>query len=111
MLSIEQVKEVEYLLKNTDMSMRKIAEIMGLNKYTVRNIAKGKHKLQKSGKIIRNNNNTQNEEEDDDEQYIVIPPDRNRKARCPKCRALVYMPCVACQVRDIMKENRAKNLI
>lgn len=89
MLSFCVVDEIKRLLKEGNLSQRKIARQVGVSRGTVHGIAQGRradYKAQREAK----------------REFVtpVGPP-----VRCPTCGGMVQMPCLACRVRA-MKERR-----
>jgi hypothetical protein len=84
MLSLSIVEEIDRLLREGQLSQRRIAAQLGVSRGTVGAIANGRRGIH--GK-----------EASDDERPLEPqgPPER-----CPRCGFTVYMPCLICQTRD-----------
>lgn len=90
MISPQKVALIRRLLQNQCLSLRKIAEKVGVSRSTVRSLAEGTRP-----------------------EYALQPPRRWREfqmpeetpyQRCPECGAWVQLPCHACAVRR-MREH------
>jgi hypothetical protein len=84
MLSCSTVKEIRRLLAEGKLSQRKIAVVTGVSRGSVNAIAIGRRADYPTREL--------NEEKP---RKPSGPP-----KRCPKCGAMVYMPCVACSLRE-----------
>ncbi|MEN6405522.1 MAG: hypothetical protein ABFC77_03525 [Thermoguttaceae bacterium] len=91
MLATPIVVEIQRLLNETDLSQRKIAEVMGVSRGSVASVASGKRP---DYDALRAQSTTDWEEP-------AGPPER-----CPTCGGMVYAPCRLCRARV----ERAKTL-
>lgn len=83
------VQEVKRLLFVEGLSQRTVATQVGVSRGTVHAIARGKRPdrvrpLAETG---------------------MLPWDDAPPKRCPHCGALVYMPCLACQIRAYLRNS------
>jgi len=91
MLKPHVVLKILFLLKEKKHSQRKIAKMTGVSRGTVSAIALGRKKL------VR---------------YMVAQEDagfvspRGPHRRCPICGAKTKMPCLACQLREKMRNEK-----
>lgn len=83
------VQEVKRLLFDEGMSQRRVATQVGISRGTVHAIARGKRTERLHA--FR----------EEDSAWPDAPPER-----CPQCGALVYMPCLACRVRELLATRR-----
>jgi len=83
MLTTDLVHEIDRLLREGELSQRKIAVRLGVSRSTVSAIASGRRGLY--GK-------------DPFETYLSLVP-TSPPVRCPHCGYRVYMPCIICRVR------------
>jgi len=84
------VDEVKRLLREANLSQRKIARQAGVSRGTVNAIAQGK----------RPDCEARRRGHRDD---FVTPS--GRPARCPGCGGMVRMPCLACRVRAMKRKQ------
>ena len=91
MISFAVVDEIDRLLKQGELSQRKIAARVGVSRGTVNAIARGK----------RPDYRARRQERQDEFLAPGGPP-----ARCPTCGAMVQMPCLACRVRAMQESRR-----
>jgi hypothetical protein len=84
MISSHKERKIKRLLA-TGLSGRKIEKITGVSRGTICNIANGSRRIKK---VI----------------YDETIWDGCEKKRCPECGAKVFMPCLACAVRNGMKK-------
>lgn len=70
-------------------SQRRISRLASMSRDTVRRILTGQRRER-------------------DVPMIVAPNARRPARRCPHCGGLVFMPCVACSVRQIVREARRR---
>jgi len=92
MLPTALVHEIDRLLKQGELSHRKIAARLGVSRGVVSAIAKGRRGLY--GK-----------ESDDEPRSLTptLPP-----ARCPRCGYRIYPPCLVCCARDAAAAKSAR---
>jgi hypothetical protein len=96
MISPEAVAMVKLLLKEELLNHREIARRVGINRETVGIIARGQRPDYESLRQAR---------------IKRSPRKRGKTARlCPECRALVYLPCVACETRREMARHSLQQL-
>lgn len=93
MLSLSVVEEIDRLLKEGELSQRKIAARLGVSRGTVSAIASGHRGLY--GKEPDSHN--------DDPLHHDSPPER-----CPRCGFFVYMPCLVCRARAYRRRRRSE---
>ncbi len=93
MLKPETIKKIRVLLSEKRYSQRTVAKIVGVSRGTVSAVALGKRKI-----YLRKS---------PDWAPPILSP-KGRPQRCALCGALVQMPCLACQLRN-MTENRNKD--
>ena len=86
MISAATVNEVKRLLAQGDLSQRDVARIAGVGRSTVANIAAGRWV-----------NRPAPHASDD----VWLPRPNGSPMRCPTCGGRVYMPCLACHVREL----------
>jgi hypothetical protein len=84
MLSITVVNKIDDLLREGQLSHRKIAEQMGVSRSIVSAISRGSRGIY--GK-------------DEAGKYSPLTP-ASPPVRCPRCGYRVYMPCLICMVRQ-----------
>jgi hypothetical protein len=85
MLALEKVRQIEQLLADGELSQRQIARRAGVSRGSVATIALGRRP---DYEALRR-----------EKAEREIPAPSGPPRRCPTCRALVRMPCVACRVR------------
>jgi predicted RNA-binding Zn-ribbon protein involved in translation (DUF1610 family) len=90
MIPQETIDQVRRLLGEGELSQRKIAELTGVSRGTVNAIALGKRPECQASEERRN---------------VVVRPG-GVPVRCPGCGGMVLMPCVACRVRAIRRQQR-----
>jgi transcriptional regulator with XRE-family HTH domain len=83
MLPAAIIKEIDRLLKEGELSQRKIAVRLGVGRATVAEIAKGQRALHGRERLRRNS----------DEGPMTAP------TRCPRCGYHVCLPCRICRAR------------
>ncbi|MGL6226013.1 MAG: hypothetical protein ACRC10_05220 [Thermoguttaceae bacterium] len=91
----ELIKRILTLLAEKRYSQRMIAKILGVSRGLVSSVASGKQTLLRH-KVV-------------DVEYAFQFPGGKPK-RCPSCGALVQMPCLACQIRQ-MRKLRETNIL
>jgi transcriptional regulator with XRE-family HTH domain len=82
MLSTALIHEIDRLLKEGELSHRKIADRLGVSRGVVDGLANGRRGLY--GK----------EPDDEDRRSLATA------TRCTHCGYRVYMPCLICQARE-----------
>ena len=92
MLAITVVEEIDRLLKDGQLSQRKIAAKLGVSRGTVSAMANGQR-----GVFGR---------EEDSERQRGIAASLGIAARCCRCGYLVYMPCLICRTREHRQNPR-----
>ncbi len=96
MLSLAKINEINRLLRDENLSQRKIAKLLGVSRGTVGDIASGKRGLY--GREPRAENSQSNEPD------LMTPPER-----CNGCGGLVYKPCMLCMTRAYLKSRMLKS--
>lgn len=89
MLSQSLILEIDRLLKEGQLSQRKIARRLGVSRGTISAIARGRRRLH--GKESRREKRSA------------------RPARCPVCGYRVYLPCMICRAREYREQHRGTN--
>jgi len=89
MLALGIVNEIERLLAARKLSERQIARKVGVSRGTVSAIAQGK----RTDRVHV------------ERQAAAYSTDA-APVRCPGCGATVYMPCLACHVRKLKRQQR-----
>lgn len=89
MLSSETFQRIQELLARGELSQRAIARQVGVNRNTVGAIARGARPDYEAMRRARRSRE--------------IPPPDGPKRRCATCGVLVYLPCVACRVREELR--------
>jgi len=84
MHSLSVVEEIDRLLKEGQLSQRRIAERLGVSRGTVSAIANGQRGLY-----------GRSPEEEGAASGPASPAER-----CPKCGFLVHLPCLVCRTRE-----------
>ena len=87
MLSDWKVSQIERMLRVDRLSQRETARRCGVSRGAVRSVAMGQRRRRTSL------------EEDD------LSPN-GPPQRCPECGSQVFMPCLRCQLRNMIRENR-----
>ena len=90
MLPTALIHEIDRLLKEGELSHRKIAIRLGVSRGTISAIASGRRGL--------------HGQEADDVRRVRVrtsPP-----ARCPRCGYRVYLPCLICEARQHRQEQQ-----
>jgi hypothetical protein len=90
MLALSVVEEIDRLLKEGQLSQRRIAERLGVSRGTVSAIASGQRALY--GRTA----------EDDKSGGVPALP----AERCPKCGFLIHPPCLVCRTRQFRHGRR-----
>lgn len=85
------VDEIHRLLAEGRLSQRKIARAVGVSRGTVGAIARGQRPERRPRARQR-------------ADEVVAP--RGPVRRCPECGGLVYTPCLACQVRALLRRGK-----
>jgi hypothetical protein len=88
------VIEIDRLLKEGELSQRKIAVRLGVSRGTVTAIASGRRGLH--GQDSRH----------EDESMRKSPPER-----CPRCGYFVSLPCLVCRTRDYRDERKVLRIV
>ncbi len=91
MIAPAVVEEIRRLLGEGRLSQRRIAREVGVSRGTVNAIAQGKRPDRPARPLRRVGE-------------VVVPAGPVR--RCPECGAMVYTPCLACQVRALGRGPR-----
>ncbi len=91
MLSTKTFYDIQQLLAEGRLSQRAIARQLGVHRNTVNAIARGTRPDYDALRLAR--------------QRRTIAPPVGPKRRCGRCGALVYLPCVACAVRDALSRT------
>lgn len=99
MLAAALVVEIQRLLNETDLSQRKIAQVIGVSRGSVASVASGRRP---DYDALRAQSATDWEEP-------TGPPER-----CPTCGGMVYAPCRLCRARaerrKVMRHPTARGL-
>ena len=85
------VKEIERLLGEKKLSQRKIAKLTGVSRGTIGAIAAGKRP---------------NYEQLRRERADTLPRPAGPPRRCPRCGAMVQLPCMACHIRHLTRSGQ-----
>ena len=93
MISNVAETEIRRLLAEGQLSQRKIALHVGVSRGTVHAMARGKRP--EHLREIRHRRRSP----------LITPTGPPR--RCPQCGGLVQMPCLACQVRGILRSRQS----
>ena len=88
-------KQVVELLQEGKLSQRGIAREVGVDRNTVRRLARGWRPGRRERKL----------EVDFGSAEIFFPDPVSDPARCPGCGALVQLPCLACQIRAFRSKS------
>jgi hypothetical protein len=96
MLSIAIVEQIDRLLKDGQVSQRKIAKQLGVSRGTVAAIASGRRGLY--GK------------EPDSLASASLTP-HSPPVRCPECGCLIYMPCLVCRARNYRQQRKLLRIL
>jgi len=91
MISPTVVERIRQLLREDGLSQRQIARQLGVSRGTVNAIARGKRPDYEARRRPRPGD--------------IVPPS-GPYVRCPICGARVQMPCLACQIRALLRERR-----
>lgn len=83
MIATTVVDEVRRMLREGQLSQRKIAQTVGVSRGTVNAIASGRRRLSSERRPRHDVNEG-------------FAPPRGRYRRCPSCGGLVQMPCLRC---------------
>jgi len=81
------IKKIQTLVQQGQMSQRKIAKLLGVSRGTVQAVAHGKRTLHRNPSA----------------NHWIAPS--GQPQRCPKCGSCVRMPCLACQLYDILNKQ------
>jgi hypothetical protein len=92
MIAIEIAEQIQELLRQGQLSQRKIARRFGISRNTVGAIARRTRPIRQPVKRIGS----------DDGPLPTGPLER-----CPGCGGMVHMPCLACRIRAI-RERRIR---
>ena len=92
MLPLATIEEIDRLLRDGQLSQRKIAKQLGVSRGTVAAVATGRRGMY--GK------------EPEDETLHSLAP-QSPPERCPGCGFLVYMPCLVCSARSYRLQKKA----
>jgi len=91
MLPLATIQEINRLVRDGQLSQRKIARQLGVSRGTVAAIASGRRGIY--GK------------EPEDESSRSLAP-QSPPVRCPACGFLIYMPCLVCRARDFRRQKQ-----
>jgi transcriptional regulator with XRE-family HTH domain len=86
MIATTVVKEIERLLHDEKLSQRKVALLMGVSRGTIGTIAAGRRPDYEQLRLDRADK---------------LPKPEGPSHRCPRCGALVQLPCMACHIRSL----------
>jgi hypothetical protein len=87
MIDQNVIEQIERLLVENKISHRKIAKLTGISRGTIGAIALGRRQVRPKPIVAA-----------DEEMFDAGTPSK----RCPRCGAIVRMPCRACHVKKIM---------
>jgi hypothetical protein len=92
MIPVEKLEEIRALLAEGKLSQRAIARKVGVSRGTVAAIASRKRPCY--------------------ERRLAEDPSATsrRRGRCPTCRAIVLLPCLACLVRQLLAPGALRPL-
>jgi len=92
----ELEKEIDRLFNEEKLSVKTIAKKMGIHYKKVTWIICGKPETTKDlGK---------------ERPKVSLPDPEANPVRCPICGHLVYPPCLACQLKEIVKNKKPKKI-
>ena len=93
MLSAETIESIERMVTSGRYSVRGIAKLTGVSRFSVAAIARG------NAQPVRRPKQEQTEAEGES------PLSAGIAARCSTCGGLVYMPCRACHLREFLERQ------
>jgi len=91
MIKTEVVKEIERLLREENLSQRKIARLTGVARGTIATIAAGRRPDYEQLRLERED---------------TLPEPDGPLRRCFRCGALVQLPCMACHIRQLTEIDK-----
>ena len=96
MLPLATIEEIDRLLRDDQLSQRKIAKQLGVSRGTVAAVATGRRGMY--GK------------EPEDETSRSLAP-QSPPVRCPGCGFLIYMPCLVCSARTYRLQKKVQRMM
>jgi len=92
MIAPRVIEQIQALLRQGELSQRRIARQLGVSRGTVQAVATGRREPRR----VAGTNHTAES----------LPFRAGPLERCPGCGGMVYMPCLACHVRSIRERRR-----
>lgn len=95
----------------TGISCREVHQIVGVARATVLSVRSGTHYWDRTSSVEMTKSAT-DKSAPELLMYGLIPPDTKAPAvKCPTCSAIVFPPCLACQIRALKKKLKNGTMV